>query len=74
MLTDFFFFFSAQEVLIFSKQNFQVANEQKFKSCKFAAVVCGERKTVSIESAKYTRMYKNQLIGSCGYLHLSLIA
>ena len=50
------FFFSAQKSFNFSKQNFQMANEQKFKSCKFAAVVCGERKTVPIKSAKDTRM------------------
>jgi hypothetical protein len=51
-----------------------MANEQKSKSCKFAAAVCGEKKTAPIKSAKYTRMWKNQLIGRCGYLHLSLIA
>lgn len=49
------FFFSTKSCN-FSIQNFQMANEQKFKSCKFAAVVCGEKKTAPIKSAKYTRM------------------
>lgn len=51
-----FFFSSAQKVLIFSKQNFQVANEQKFKSCKFCSCSLWEEENCIHRICK---MYQN---------------